>query len=119
MARKLTKVTGANNLFPTSDLHLVNPMSGCYTIARMQVVDFLKSEFSRRKEKSKGYDGKCFAKEIGISEAYLSLILSGKRKVSEKTALAICNGLKLSAIDREKLMTVYRLESSQDPAYKK
>lgn len=43
------------------------------------------------------------AKEIGISEAYLSLIINGFRELTPKTADKIANALKLTEKEKKQL----------------
>lgn len=85
----------------------------------MHTESFLKAELNKRKSRYGDYDHRRFAGDMGISPAFLSLVLNGKRRISEKSALKICEHLKLSAADKHRFMTMCRRESSKDPAYRK
>jgi uncharacterized protein (TIGR02147 family) len=92
-----------------SDLrHYKNPV---------RLADFMKRELALRVERDADYTYQDFAAEAGISKAYLSLILQNKRRISEKTALKICERLKLNSMASEEFMNTYRLESSSDPNF--
>jgi len=71
----------------------------------LQARDFrslLQQELVRRCQRNPKYSLRAFAKMLGISSAYLSLILSGKRRIPEQTVLAMGKALGLDPDQIEK-----------------
>jgi uncharacterized protein (TIGR02147 family) len=60
-------------------------------------IEILKAEFELRKKKKPGYSLRAFAMHLGLSHTVVSLVLTGKRPLSQKAALQIVDRLKLSA----------------------
>ncbi len=71
-------------------------------------------EIHRRKSENPLYSMHSFAKRSGISLAYLSLIMNGKRRVSPKVADRIAAAAGLSALEREYFSLLVKRESIQD-----
>lgn len=59
----------------------------------------LLNELTRRVERNPRYSARAFAKSLGISHTLLSLILSGKRRVSKKLLKKMVGTLSISADD--------------------
>ncbi|MGZ3713269.1 MAG: TIGR02147 family protein, partial [Bdellovibrionota bacterium] len=51
--------------------------------------DFLRAAFLERKERNLRYSTRAFARDLGISQALLSLVLSGKRPLTARQAVRI------------------------------
>ena len=60
-------------------------------------------EFLNRKKKNPSYSLRAFAKLLGISPSYLSLVFSGKRTLPPKQTLKIASKLELSPLESLKL----------------
>lgn len=56
----------------------------------------LREEFLQRKKKNSSYSTRAFARDLGVSQAYISLLLAGKRKLSLANALKFAQVLHLS-----------------------
>ena len=75
----------------------------CITLSVMNEGDFVKStigprmvlqqELSRRIQKNPKYSLRAFAKSLGLSHALLSLVISGKKDLSKKSATKIASEL--------------------------
>jgi uncharacterized protein (TIGR02147 family) len=61
----------------------------------------LQKELARRCETNPRYSLRAFAKALGISHPLLSLVLSGKRKLSKKSALKVAEKLPLLPYERQ------------------
>ena len=61
----------------------------------------LQKELARRCESNPRYSLRAFAKALGISHPLLSLVLSGKRRLSKKSALKIADKLPLMPFERQ------------------
>ena len=68
----------------------------------MEAVSFLKDEFISRREKNPSYSLRAFARDLGISHTYLSLVFSGKRNLSPSQTAQIAMLLGHNALDIEK-----------------
>lgn len=66
-------------------------MEAIYTSAPL----LLQRELAKRCEKNPKYSLRAFARELGISHAFLSMVLSGKRSLPSKAATKIAENLKL------------------------
>ena len=71
----------------------------------------LKSAYSRRREKNASYSLRSYARDLGVSSSMLSEVLSGKKKLSRKTALKINKSLKLSSHDSKLFLLSVDLET--------
>jgi len=71
---------------------------------RANPAEFLRSIFLSRRERNSGYSTRAFARDLGISQALLSYLLSGKRPLTVKLAAQISVALRLSPEDSERLV---------------
>jgi len=76
-------------------------------------LSFLREEIYRRKEKRSSLNFSQLAKKIGISTSLLSLILSGKRRVSLTTAEALSQGFGFRGRKRNYFLTLARLHNAR------
>lgn len=60
------------------------------------LIDQLKHELDKRKQKNRYYSLRSFSRDIGISPSYLSKILSEKAKVTEKLKIRVTASLNLT-----------------------
>ena len=76
----------------------------------------LMNELTRRIDRNPHYSARAFAKSLGVSHTLLSLIMSGKRRVSKKLAKKMTGTLVLSQEDAEALREHRRsnLESDEE-----
>lgn len=58
---------------------------------------FLREKYLERKSRNSSYSTRAFARDLGMSVAYLSLVLSGKRKLSLKQAMKIVASLNMDS----------------------
>jgi hypothetical protein, TIGR02147 len=72
----------------------------------------LQRELARRCESNPRYSLRAFAKALGISHPLLSLILSGRRKLSRKSAAKIAEKLSLSFEERRFFLSDYDFEET-------
>lgn len=71
-------------------------------------------EIARRKHDNPLYSMNSFAKRSGISLAYLSLILSGKRRLPAPIAERMAEAAHLSVIEREYFLLLVKRENAED-----
>jgi uncharacterized protein (TIGR02147 family) len=69
----------------------------------------LREIFLKRKKKNPAYSHRAFARDLGVSQTYISLLLADKRQLGQEAALRLCQSLKLTG---ERCRAF--LESSQD-----
>lgn len=70
----------------------------------MDLVDVLKAEFEKRQTKNARYSLRAFAQYLGIQSATLSAVLKRKRELPVSKSLAVMNDLKLSAMQKKKIL---------------
>jgi len=75
--------------------------------------DILRNEIKRRVEDNPLYSAHSFAKKIGLSQSYLSLILNDKRSLSDEAAQSVSNALLLSPLEKEYFLLLVKKEASQ------
>jgi uncharacterized protein (TIGR02147 family) len=80
---------------------------------------WLKAELEKRASSNPLFSGNAFAKKIGLSQSYLSLILTDKRSLTEKSARIISKSLKLSPPEIDYLTLLVKKENSKDSSVKK
>lgn len=68
------------------------------------VLEKLKSEFKVRSSKNSAYSLRAFARSLDLDSSTLSGLLSGKRKLSLKTAQRILDKLELTSVERKELL---------------
>lgn len=65
-------------------------------VNKCEAIEILKAEFELRKKNKPKYSLRAFAMHLGLSHTVLSLVLTGKRPLSQRAALQIVDRLKLS-----------------------
>lgn len=73
-------------------------------------IQILKSEFATRSQRNPSYSIRAFAKHLGISHTGLSLIMAGKRPLSQKASIQIAERLNLDPM-RTKILQGLRVKS--------
>lgn len=73
----------------------------------------IQSEFSQRQRKNPQYSMRGFARDLGISQSFLSQVLNQKRKLSDERALLISQNLKFAKSYRNLFVHLVRLEQAQ------
>lgn len=71
----------------------------------------LKKHFEQAKKKNKAYSLRAFANKLGISHSVLSEILRGKRNVSAKMAIALCEKCSLPIEEQKHIKNLFVKES--------
>ncbi|MGE3973405.1 MAG: TIGR02147 family protein [Bdellovibrionales bacterium] len=84
----------------------------------LHIADFLEAELRRRNEVNPRYSSNAFAKHIGMSPAFLSLILKKKRRPSVSMAKEVIKGLKLTQQEGEYLLLLAQYDGAQSPHLK-
>ena len=70
----------------------------------------LKLILKRKKEQNKNYSLRAFARDINMSSGALSLIINGKRKISESLAQELVQKLKLEKIEKEEFLRPFSIQ---------
>ena len=71
---------------------------------KLNPTDLLREAIDDRCRKNPQYSLRAFSRASGISPTVLSLVLSGKRKLSKKATLKLCNFLELEGRDRSLIL---------------
>ena len=71
-----------------------------------------------KQKKNPKFSLRGFARLIGVQSSYLSMVLSGKRDLSEEKAHQIAEKLSLSSLDTKKFVTLLRLEKASTASHK-
>lgn len=74
---------------------------------------FLSSEYARRRQVNARYSQRAFARQIGLSPGELSEVISGKRRLSLKSALRIARSLGLNSTETKHLVHLAQVEKSR------
>jgi uncharacterized protein (TIGR02147 family) len=74
---------------------------------------FLAQEYARRRQVNSRYSQRAFARQVGLSPGELSEILSGKRKLSLKSALRIAKSMGLTSTETKHLVHLSQVEKSR------
>jgi uncharacterized protein (TIGR02147 family) len=85
---------------------------------RKQVITYpsmLKNELQSRQRKNGSYSVSSFARDIGISQPFLTQILSRKRKLGSEKAVLLAERLKLKPTRKKLFLNLVRLELTRDP----
>lgn len=83
----------------------------------MEYRETLQLELNRRRALNPAYSLRAFAKNLGVSPAQLSQLISGKRKLTAKAASKIADRLSLSPFERMQLVeSVAKAEASPKSA---
>lgn len=88
---------------PHFDCNFVDTVSILNYFSGM-VIEKIKSEFEARSKKNPAYSLRAFAQSLDIDSSTLSSLLSGKRTLTQKTALKILNKFDISNIERKELL---------------
>ncbi len=75
-------------------------------------IAILKEEFDRLKAKNASFSVRSFARLLGLSPAFLSHVMTGRKKISVKTTLLIAEKLKFKAAERDYFSLLVQFESS-------
>lgn len=75
----------------------------------------LKNEFLGRKRKNPAYSIRSFARDLDISQPFLTQILSRKRKLSDEMAVRLSTKLKINSAQKKLFVTLVRHDLAQDP----
>lgn len=92
----------SQNLSPQMKKKLSNPK------------ELLQNALKEKCEKNPLYSLRAFAKATGISHTVLSLVLSGKRKLSKKATLKLADYLGLNPQERQLIMKSHRSPKAED-----
>ena len=76
--------------------------------SNLEPVELLRSAIMERTEKNPSFSMRAFARATGISHTVLSLVLSGKRPLSEKAALKLADYLELNPEQRQHVLGGYQ-----------
>lgn len=76
---------------------------------------FLKTTLAERSQRSPGYSLRSFSQKIGISNSYLSEVLSAKKSMSVELAFKIAMKLDLTDAETQFLCVQVQLEHETDP----
>ena len=77
---------------------------------------FLREILAEKQQKNPQFSLRAFAKVLGIQPSFLSLVLNGKRDISEETVGLIATNLELSSTQARELSLLVRLEKVKNPA---
>ena len=77
--------------------------------------NILRAEFVQRNSKNPRYSMRGFARDLELSQSFLSQVMSQKRKLSDEKAVVIASKLKLKGIQKRLFINLVRLELSTDP----
>lgn len=80
--------------------------------------DILSNEIVRRTERNSAYSANSFAKNIEISQSFLSLVLNGKRSLSLKQSRKICEKLKYNQVESKYFELLVCLDGAKDDELK-
>lgn len=76
---------------------------------------FLKSVLVERQSKNASYSMRAFAQVLGITQAGVSQVLSGKKNLSSETALQVASRLSLGELETEYFCLLVQLEATKKP----
>ena len=99
MRNAVQKATQLNKQANKKNLRAIDP------------VHLLRASIAERCEKNPQYSIRSFARASGISHTVLSLVLSGKRRLSKKAALKLADFLGLEPTRRQALLKSYSKQS--------
>lgn len=80
---------------------------------------FLKEELESRRRRNESYSARAFTRDLDISISFFSLILSGRRSLSEDRAFQICNKIVWTKWKRSAFLGLVRYENLNDLELKK
>jgi uncharacterized protein (TIGR02147 family) len=79
---------------------------------------FLKTTLSEKAESHQGYSLRGFSQKIGVSNSYLSEVLSSKKSLSVELAFKIAVKLDLTEVETQYLCLLVQLEQEKDPSFR-
>jgi uncharacterized protein (TIGR02147 family) len=82
-------------------------------------INLFKDEFIARKNADASYSLRSFAKDLDLTPAYVSLIFSGQRHLSQDTALKISKKLKWNCQKQAYFINLLKFENSKSEESKK
>jgi uncharacterized protein (TIGR02147 family) len=80
--------------------------------------DLLNREFERRVQKNSHYSKRAFARDLGLSAAFLSQVLTTKKNLSPDKASEIAANIQFSQKQRDLFLNLVRLEFAKSDEYK-
>ena len=80
--------------------------------------EWLRQEYLSRRERNSSYSIRAFARDLELSQPFLSQIISGKRKLASDRAERISAKLGLRAQERRLFVNLARLETAKIPEAK-
>lgn len=80
--------------------------------------DLLNQEFERRVQKNSHYSKRAFARDLGLSAAFLSQVLTAKKNLSPDKASEIATNIQYSPKQRQFFLNLVRLEHAKSDEYK-
>jgi uncharacterized protein (TIGR02147 family) len=83
---------------------------------KSEPIDLLRQALLERSEKNPAFSLRAFARATGISHTVLSLVLSGKRRLSKKAAAKLADYLELDPEDRLRVMNTYSKTKPIEPS---
>lgn len=72
--------------------------------------DLLRAQYLRRRERNPLYSTRAFARDLGMSQGFISLVLNGKRKLSMKSALELSANLAMTRQETRAFLDAVALE---------
>lgn len=79
----------------------------------------LKSEYQQRHNRNTSYSMRSFARDLGLSQSFLSQIFNEKRKLSDEAGVMIAEKLKLKGTKKRLFANLVRLEQISNPEGKR
>ena len=79
----------------------------------------LKNELLSRRRKNSSYSIRSFARDLDISQSFLTQVLNQTRKLGDEKAIRISDSLKLSSAQKRLFVNLVRLELTRDPSSQK
>jgi uncharacterized protein (TIGR02147 family) len=78
----------------------------------------IQAEYERRAARNPAYSYRGFARDLDLSQSFLSQVLSRKRKLGEETALLVSQRLRLKGARKKLFLQLVRLEQVRRPESK-
>lgn len=78
----------------------------------------LRNELSIRRRKNPAYSIRSFARDLELSQSFLTQVLNRKRKLSDEKAILIAERLKLRAAQKKLFVSLVRIELARNPQTK-
>src|SRR3989344_6735719 len=84
----------------------------------VQYRNFLKTHLSERRKTNHRYSQRAFAKFLGMSPGQFNMVLQGKKRISQETALKVSSRLSLNEKEKDFFCTLVQLDSAKTPESK-